>query len=485
MITTSKYRENTVGVLGLGKTGISLIKSLMAGGAHVIAVDDKVNVMGQVMSIPEFQQSLQSKQLAVRNISPNELATLDALFVSPGVPAQQKLSHPLIVQARELNIPILSDLDLLYDCCPSAFYIGVTGTNGKSTTTALITHSLKYCIKYHDNTSYIEDVQMGGNIGTPALNLKPFTSPHQAYVLEVSSFQLDLLSDIQFDIAILLNTSPDHLDRYGEVKHYIESKAKIFQHNNKNIPKISEKQFYEIISVDYEETATIYKKLQNNPNIATSVIPISTQSTLLHGISIIQGILYINDCFGIQKQQCILPPAPHLQGVHNAENILANIATCLGAGFDIDIVLESLPSYRGLPHRMQLVFQDANFSFINDSKATNIAAVSYALSTYENIHWIVGGFSKDEGIQALSHLFYRVRCAYLIGKTTGEFAKVLDQHGVQHYKCYTLDAALETIKQKVISGNVLLSPACASLDQWKNYEERGDFFEKRVKDLFS
>lgn len=465
MVITYKYRGNKIGVIGLGKTGISAIYSLLLGEAQVIAWDDNLNAVTALQS-SNMDTSTQSieKALITRaitdgtliiNPNPQEYVKLiSALLVSPGVGIAPPKVHPIVEIAFQNNIPLVSDFDLLAETCFHANYIGITGTNGKSTTTALIGHIFQ-TLKKH--------AEVGGNIGTSVLSLQAL-GEEGFYILEASSFQIERLRAMSFNTAILLNITPDHLDRYKNFEEYAQTKADIFRNQTAND--------YAIICVDCPVSKQIYLKLKQSSK--AQIIPISTQQKLTYGISFINGTMHVNL---EQNASYQVGSLTYLPGDHNAQNITAAFAAALLNGLDPEKIIKATHSFKGLEHRMQLVIQKGDLKFVNDSKATNTDACAKALQTYDNIYWIAGGICKDNGIGDLSHLFHKIKHAYLVGRDADKFAAVLAEHNIPHTKAETLQNSMRLLKElNPASGVALLSPACASLDQWKNFEERGNAF---------
>lgn len=423
-------------ILGLGKTGISLIKEFI-GTCKLYLYDDNLEVLERTCNEYNLEKFVDQE--------------VEVLFVSPGIPNNKLNKHRIISQLEE-EVQIKSDIEIFQAKNPDAKYIGVTGTNGKSTTTALIGKILE--------VSGL-NVQVCGNIGVPVLE----TPKADIYVMELSSYQLDLLSEVKLDIAICLNITPDHMNCYLDMDDYARSKSRIFGDNSVNI-----------ISVDYEHCMKIIES--DCKNYLTTSREIITPN----GISIIDGIIYIGD------NQYLMPYNKSLVGKYNSENAAAAVAAALAVGLPIDIILNGITQFHGLPHRMEIVKHDEkkNVTYINDSKATNTTSTRAAFEALRDkkIIWIVGGVCKDEGIESLSEFFGAIEKAYLVGSSTDSFYKILTKYGVETEKSYKLERALDSIGdcKDVV---VLLSPACASTDQWKNFEERGDSFRKLVLSLFS
>jgi UDP-N-acetylmuramoylalanine--D-glutamate ligase len=452
MANCKYYKDKVIGVYGLARTGAAAITSLLGGGAKVIAWDDCPEVITDI----QLKFQTQIKDLLIIPIG-EKWKIVDAILISPGIPLSNERKKEL--QSMLGSKPMLCDIEFLYREVKSSKFIGITGTNGKSTTTALINHVLTEA----GLTNF-----MGGNIGIPAIQLPAATKAN--YVLEVSSFQLDLLNKTKFDIAILLSITPDHLDRHGTFKNYVNSKKKIFNNQNEFC--------FSIISCDNNTGKRILSEVQNKE--LSTVIPISNQDTLEKGVSVISGILYNNYDSGKWYD---VSNIDSLLGKHNAENMAAAFACCYLLGVPADQIVQNFRSFKALPHRMHLFHKRGNLIFVDDSKATNADSSYWALKTFDNIYWIAGGISKDGSIRVLAPFFEKITHAYLIGESAPELAKVLSQYNVSYSIVGTLTNAVTSIMSKNLeSGTVLLSPSCSSLDQWKNYEERGNHFIKMVKE---
>ncbi|MDR3326223.1 MAG: UDP-N-acetylmuramoyl-L-alanine--D-glutamate ligase [Rhodospirillaceae bacterium] len=453
MLPVPFLKDKKVAVIGLGKSGTSAARSLVKSGSSIIGWDDN----------PEVRLSCNIDGMTIVDMMLYDLSELQLMVWSPGIPHR---SHPIAIRARKMNIPLVCDIDLLIATNQNAKFIGVTGTNGKSTTTALIGHILK--------TAGLS-AAIGGNLGTPALDL-PQLSSDGTYILELSSYQLELLNTAKFDIGILLNITPDHLNRYNNMNDYAKTKASLFNHMRSD--SIS------IISID---DAFSYKTFQNihNTNIKLS-LPISIKNQIQNGISVKENIL-IDNCDGLLKSVIDLRDLKHLQGLHNWQNACAAYATTRISGISDDIICDALKSYPGLAHRQEIIAVIDNITYINDSKATNADAVEKALICYSNIYWIVGGQIKEGGITNLAPLFSRIIKAFLIGESSDEFAITLNGK-VPFKHCQTLDVAITMARIAAMSDAksnavILLSPACASWDQFTSFENRGDYFRKMVLSL--
>jgi UDP-N-acetylmuramoylalanine--D-glutamate ligase len=472
MIEVKKYQGRRVLVIGAGKTGISTVHALIAGGAKVYLYDDNQvnlhnNIKNETLDSILLRRAIGIGSLElVPSLKVAPWKELAAMIVSPGVPTQGSKKHECFTLAHGYHITVLSDLDLLYITCPNSRYLGITGTNGKSTTTALIAHILQKCGLI---------ATAGGNIGEAALSLDP-CDRYGHYVLELSSFQLELISEIKFNIAVLLNITEDHMDRYEKMEDYINAKLNIF--NQQSIEDCA------IIGIDNNITRNIYETIASDHK--QTLIATSTTSVPALGIGIVDGILY--DCISSNKKEIQLPEMPHLRGPHNMENIAAAYAAARVLGLPAEDIIRAVQSFIGLAHRMEFFHEKDGIKFINDSKGTNVESTKMALSSFDNIYWIAGGINKGGSLEEVAHLFPRIAKTYLVGKAQEDFATVLLKHKVEHVRSETIENALKQIKQDLKNKNeaavVLLSPACSSYDQWRSYTHRGDTFKQLVKELF-
>lgn len=449
MITSAAFKDKTYLVFGLGRTGLAAIKSLGKSGARVFAWDDKQENIEKAKEVADGM---------VQFVHPKDLKwqEIDEIVLSPGIPFLPGKEHQVVALARALNKPIVSDIDLLYQACPEATYIGITGTNGKSTTTALIGHILKENKK---------DVQVGGNIGIPVMELE-IKGSEGIYVLELSSFQLDITKTARMNIVAFINISPDHIDRHGSFENYLSAKMKIFA--NQSMEDVA------IISHDYPETKIIHSTMGNTVSFST----VDREADICtEGNNLTDRVSGFSGSLG---------NLPYLPGVHNLENVAAAYAAATSYGIAPKDAVAAIKTFKGLKHRIQTVLEIDDLKFVNDSKATNANSVEKALRCFDKVYWIVGGLPKSDGITPLIPEFKRIEHAYLIGQAQDEFAKVLIANDVKFDKCSTLDNALETIKKSgVKSGVVLFSPACASFDQFKDFEHRGDVYIKLVNEKFA
>lgn len=430
-----------IGIFGLGITGISVYQSLLDIANIIICYDDSHD------NIEQFIKTYDRNVIV--DINNPKWHTLDKIIISPGV----KHSHAIFDIAKKYNIQISSDIDLLYEENPNAQYIAITGTNGKSTTTALIHHILKT-----NGLHY----QLAGNIGIPALSLEK----SNGYILELSSFQIDLLHNFASNIAAILNITPDHLDRYNTFQEYQKSKFKILQ-----------KSEIKILGVDNIITQKKYEELKEleNHNI------ISFSSNGISNIQCNNNVLYDNY---FDMKEYTIPENASLKGRHNQENISASFAICRLIGVKGDDIINALYSFKGLKHRMQYVTTINNVSFYNDSKATNSAAAIFALNSLHNIFWLAGGIYKEKDLSMFDNTnLINVKKAYLFGQSKDLLIKYLDGK-IMYEACNTLEDALSRsyldAKNSKELVNILLAPACASYDQFKNFAHRGDEFIKLI-----
>lgn len=461
MINPTYLSNCKIAVFGLGKAGTSTVNSLLHAGAEVYVWDD-----GEAAR--EKLKAENKKDVHITPVAQMPWNEIKLLALSPGIPLTHPKPHEVVVLANQANCPVICDIEILSQSQNKSKFLGITGTNGKSTTTALSGHILK--------TAGLE-AEVGGNIGIPALDLNALGSDG-IYVMEMSSFQLDLIKQTHFNVSILLNVTPDHLDRHGDMQGYVDAKCHIFENQSKNDVAI--------IGVDDEPSQKVYEKLKAAAKIGT-IIPISTKREVAGGILVKEGVIYDNTWAAQQKY--VLGKLDRLPGEHNGQNIAAAFAATKALGVPAEKIIEAVKSFGGLRHRIQLAAEIDGIKFVNDSKATNAEATANALRAYDDIYWILGGLSKEGGIGSLEEFFPRIRHAFLIGKAQDDFAKVLDNK-VPYTKCDTLAKAFEASADKALSDArkgsvVLLSPACASWDQWPNFEVRGDAFCEMAEKLES
>lgn len=462
-------------VYGLGISGISTAKFFAAKNEEVIATDDNIEAIEKAKTKlttenPEIVQKIKFQK-------PEEVSYDAETMISfaPGIPLYFPKPHKILEICKKTQAKLVCDIGLFCQNNPEQNFLAITGTNGKSTTTALTGFIFKEL-----NLSS----EIAGNIGIPCFDL-PVLPKNSAYIFEASSYQLDLLDQTRFKSVAFLNITPDHIDRHGSLAGYIEAKKRIF------INQVAGD--YAAINVDNINSKAVFDELKNNKNYSAKLIPISTKSVNEGGVSIIGGVLY-NKIDGADSQFNL--GQIFLKGEHNAENISMAFALTytylkqqnLLEKISPDKIIEAIRKFKGLRHRMQFLGQISGVSFINDSKATNAESTEHALKAYDNILWIVGGKPKDGGISSLQPYFEKITKAYLIGEAQEDFAKILAENQVNFEKCGNLENAIkksffDAKNNSLKENNILLSPACASFDQWKNFEERGDFFCKTFNEL--
>jgi UDP-N-acetylmuramoylalanine--D-glutamate ligase len=463
MFPVTTFSGQKVAVFGLGRTGIAAALALQAGGAEVWAWDDVEN----------GREAARAAGLAPVDLTVANFDELAAMIMSPGVPIYGLNEHWSIAKANVANVPIIGDVELLareINAIPQTDrprIIAITGTNGKSTTTALIAHIL-------DATGH--DVRMGGNIGTGVLALEP---PRRGaiYVLELSSYQLDLVTSLRANAAILLNLSPDHLERHGDMARYSAAKRAIF--NNQ------EHCDWAIVGVDDDWGMSLCTRL--NAANGRVVVPISAGQALGKGVCALGSMLWDN-LDGRSHLAADLSLAKALPGNHNAQNAAAAYTAARAMGVSSEAITKALISFPGLEHRLQEIAQIGLVRFFNDSKATNADAAAQALASFPKLRWIVGGQAKSDGIEPLIPLFDHVSKAYLVGDAAETFGVTLGDK-VEHEMCGTIDVAVARANADAqASGQqeiVVLSPACASFDQFPDFEARGRYFTACVKGIFN
>ena len=444
-----------VAVMGLARSGLATIRALKRGGSDVIAWDDNADRRAEAAALGAD----------IRDLLETDFSEVESLILAPGIPLTHPAPHPVVVKAEAANTEVIGDIELLYRAQPAARHVGITGTNGKSTTTALIGHIL------NQQAEAGKHVQVGGNIGMPVLDFD-LPEPRDPVVLELSSYQLDLTRNAVFSIACLLNVTPDHLYRHGDMDGYIAAKKRIFRRGA--MPQDA------VIGIDSAPTVTIASELEKAGH--WRVTRISSEGRVEGGVYVLNGVLY-DDIDGLDEAVCDLMPIETLPGRHNWQNAAAAYACCKRLGLDAETIATGLASFPGLAHRQQIVARYKRISFVNDSKATNADAASKALGSYPRIFWIAGGKAKDGGLTGLEGLMDRVRHAYLIGDAANDFGAWCE--GKCAYTiCKTMDKAVAEATALAVNERkesvVLLSPACASFDQFDSFEHRGDVFAATV-----
>jgi UDP-N-acetylmuramoylalanine--D-glutamate ligase len=454
MIPVTAYQDRAVAVFGLARSGIAAARALMAGGASVTAWDDG----------PKGRDAAQAAGVTLADPATLDWSRQAALVLSPGVPLTHPQPHPVVVSATAAGCPVIGDIDLFAQAEPSLprhDVAVITGTNGKSTTTALLAHLVEAC----GGTSVA-----CGNIGTPILDLAPLPE-NGVYVIEMSSYQIDLTAHLKPGVAILLNTTPDHLDRHGDMANYVAIKRRIFGWQGP--------EGVAIVGVDDDHGPVAVEQLRQ---AGRKVVPVTVTGRAADGISVDEAALYDAELSG--EPILSLTGIESLRGRHNWQNAAAAYAAARALGFAPAAIAAGLRSFPGLAHRMEVVATVRGVRYVNDSKATNADATERALDSFERVHWIAGGKAKDGGIDSLAPWFPRVARAYLIGEAQEAFASVLEAAGVSVERCGTLDNAVISAARHAGEGDVvLLSPACASFDQYPNFEVRGDRFRALVVQL--
>ncbi len=461
MIPVRGFEGKTVAVFGLARTGLTAARALSAGGAKVVLWDDK----------PAARAAAAAEGFVLTDLNTADWSGFDALLLSPGVPLTHPAPHWTVERAREAGVEIVGDMELFARTVNAApehkrpKIVAITGTNGKSTTTALVGHICAQAGR---------DVRIGGNIGVGVLDLEDMHGG-AVYVLELSSYQLDLTSSLHADVTIIINISPDHLERHGDMDGYVAAKRRILMNQGKGDTAV--------IGVDDSWGQRICTEI-TAANRRT-IVPISASKAMGRGVYVLQGVLY--DATGERAIEVAdLNRARSLPGRHNWQNAAAAYAAAKGLGIPAEEAAEHLMSFPGLAHRMEPVARLGKVKFINDSKATNTDAARQALSSYPKVFWIAGGQPKMGGIDALTDLFPRVAKAYLIGEAAPAFAQVL-RGKVSTVEAGTMDVAVaQAFADASATGHeavVLLSPACASFDQFADFEARGEAFRAAVQRL--
>jgi len=449
MIEVFPFAGLPVAVFGLGRSGRAAARSLTAGGAEVWAWDDA----------PAAREAAAAEGVPLVDLSARDFAPLTSLVLSPGV----ALDHPIAARARAAGLELIGDIELLARTMRAARYIGITGTNGKSTTTALVGHLLALAG---------ETVEVGGNLGTPALALEPldFTG---TYVLEMSSFQLDLTVSLTFDVAALINLSPDHLDRHGSFDAYRAAKRRIF--HRQTAPRTA------VVAIDDEPSRAVYDALAAAAD--QRLIPVATGEAVAGGVFVSEAGVLHDAIEGSAAAMLDLTGVATLPGRHNWQNAGVAYAVARAAGVAGPVAAAALRSFPGLAHRLERIAVIEGVAFVNDSKATNAEATARALACYDRIYWIAGGRAKTGGIAALAPFLGRIAHAYLIGEAAEAFADELAGK-VPTTVSGDLETAVADAAGAAEAGSVvLLSPACASFDQFADFEARGEAFRALVAAL--
>jgi UDP-N-acetylmuramoylalanine--D-glutamate ligase len=457
VIPITTFAGKKVALFGLGGSGLASASALLAGGADVIAFDDDAASVAKA----------RAAGIPTADLRQANWAKISALVLAPGVPLTHPAPHWIAALAHQAGVEVIGDIELFCRerraIAPDAPFVAITGTNGKSTTTALIAHLA---------AAAGMDAQLGGNIGTAILSLAPPRAkgvrPARAHVIECSSYQIDLAPSLDPSIGILINLTEDHLDRHGTMEHYAAVKERLVA----GVPKDGSA----IVGIDDEWGEQIAGRLAQS---GKRVVRISARRELSNGIFVAGGRIMLANGLGAAKI-AELGGIGSLRGLHNTQNAACATAAALALGLEPEAIQAGLRSFPGLPHRMEEVGRRGKALFVNDSKATNADSAAQALACFGDIYWIAGGKPKTGGIESLRVFFPRIRKAYLIGEAAEEFSATLGD-AVPHEIDGTLDKALMAAARDAEASSaaepvVLLSPACASFDQYRNFEVRGDAF---------
>ncbi|MFD2237367.1 UDP-N-acetylmuramoyl-L-alanine--D-glutamate ligase [Aureimonas populi] len=454
MIAARSFKGRSVALFGLGGSGLATARALVAGGAQLTAFDDN----------PRSVEAAAAEGIATGDLHALDWRAVDALILSPGVPLTHPKPHWAAELAKSAGVPVIGDIEIFSReraaLSPQAPFVAITGTNGKSTTTALIAHALRACGR---------DTQLGGNIGVPVLTLDP---PLQGrfHVVECSSYQIDLAPSLRPSVGLLLNLSPDHLDRHGSMENYAAIKERLVAASD-----------VAVIGVDDAHCRAVAGRLEA---AGRRVVRISRETPLEEGV-------FFDGADVVRRGQAgetrfALSGIGSLRGRHNGQNAAAAVATLTACGLSDAEIRAGLTSFPGLVHRMEQVGRRGPVLFINDSKATNADAAAPALASFMRIRWIAGGLPKEGGIASLEPFFPRIAKAYLIGEAAPLFAATLGER-IPYEISATLDVAVRSAARDADEAGgeevVLLSPACASFDQFRNFEVRGEAFRQAVAGL--
>jgi len=461
MIPVRGFEGRRMAVFGLARSGLTAARALTAGGAEVVVWDEN----------SAARDAAAAQGFRLQDLAASDWAGLAGLVLSPGVPLTHPKPHWTVEKAKAAGVEIMGDVELFARTVAAApahkrpKIVAVTGTNGKSTTTALIGHVCRQAGR---------DVRIGGNIGVGVLGLEDMHGG-AVYVLELSSYQLDLTSSLKPDVSVILNISPDHLDRHGSMEGYVAAKKRVLLNQGKGDTAV--------VGVDDAWCQQICTEI-TAANRRT-IVPISARRSMGRGVYVLQGVLY--DAAGERVVEVAdLTRARSLPGRHNWQNAAAAYAAGRGLGLSPEDAADGLMTFPGLAHRMETVGAIGKVRFVNDSKATNADAARQALSSYPKVYWIAGGQAKAGGIEGLADLFRGVVKAYLVGEATDTFALTLEGRA-PYVRCGTIEAAVRAAYADASAAGreaiILLSPACASFDQFADFEARGEAFRAAVHGL--
>ncbi|MDX5360139.1 MAG: UDP-N-acetylmuramoyl-L-alanine--D-glutamate ligase [Alphaproteobacteria bacterium] len=445
------FQGRNVVVFGLSRTGLAVARALALGGARVSAWDDQLAAREKAAA------------LGIPLDDPSRMAwgEVSALVLSPGVPLTHPQPHWVVDLAHAAGTPVIGDIEVLARTLTLGtaprHVIGVTGTNGKSTTTALIGHLL-------GGAFGLDHVAVAGNIGRAVFDLEHL--PDEALVLELSSYQLDLVKSFRPTIGAWLNITPDHIDRHGDIDGYVRAKKRMFAAMTaKDVA---------VVGVDDTISAGVATELEKRKD-GPRVVRVSVGSRTRKGVSCVDGLIHENG-----RPAADVRDVPSLRGAHNWQNAAVAFAVARAAGVSATDIAARIGSFPGLAHRMEEIAVVGGVRFVNDSKATNADAAAKSLGAFERIYWIAGGRAKEGGIAPLAPLFPRIARAYLIGEAAPQFAQTLGRD-VPHTLAGTLERAVARAYADARAdgsgdATVLLAPACASFDQFSDYEARGAAF---------
>ena len=457
MIPVTTFAGRTVAVLGLAKSGMASARALRAGGANVLGWDDA----------PPRRTDAEAEGFATADLYSMDWRHVAALVPSPGIPLHAPEPHQAVLLARAAGCEVIGDMELFARQKMGARIAAVTGTNGKSTTTALLAYALRGCGR--------EAVE-GGNLGTPVLDL-PQLGSAATYVLELSSYQIDLTRGFEADVAILVNITPDHIERHGTMAGYVAAKERLFLQQRSDQAAV--------VGVDDPESAAMFARLREGRG--RKAVPVAVGRSLGQGVFVENGMLH-EARSGRNRFVADLRQG-RLIGAHNWQNAAVAYAAAVELGCDPGAVGEALLTFPGLAHRIEDVGTVDGVRFVNDSKATNADAAGRALACFENVYWIAGGRPKASGIRSLRTYFSRIRHSFLIGEAAQAFAETIAVPGGITRSERLAQAVQDAFAMARAEGRpgavVLLSPACASFDQFANFEERGNVFRQLVADLMA
>ncbi|MCM2560679.1 UDP-N-acetylmuramoyl-L-alanine--D-glutamate ligase [Lutimaribacter sp. EGI FJ00015] len=461
MIPVQGFEGQVVAVLGLGRSGLSAARALKAGGAKVVAWDDN----------PDARARAEAEGLTVRDLSrAGALDGVSALIVSPGIPHLYPRPNPVVAAAWVAGVPVDNDIGLFFRSFAAGFdaydspprVIAVTGSNGKSTTAALIHHLLQEAGR---------DAQLAGNIGRGVLDID-MPGEGGAVVLELSSYQTELARALTPDIALFTNLTPDHLDRHGGMGGYFAAKRRLFAEGGPDRA---------VIGVDEDEGRYLANQMAMGAGDDRVIRVSAAQKLTGPGWQVFARKGFLTEWRkGRQMAAIDLRQILGLPGAHNHQNACAAYAACRAMGMAPKVIEQGLHSYPGLPHRSQVIAESEGVLYVNDSKATNVDSALKALLAFDRIRWICGGLEKEGGLAGLQPGLPHVVKAYVIGREAAGFAMQLP--GVESETCTTMERAVTAALAEAQPGEVvLLAPAAASFDQYDNFEQRGDDFTSRVK----